>query len=75
MSIEIPTLLTSYEVFLFAQNHLSYPEFKIIFGNLAEHLWKKWEHSEKNILYFMTRLDSNNQEKLLTWALEKRLHL
>ena len=39
-----------------------------IFGQDSNHLFEKWLFSDKNLLYFITRLDNCNQAKLFRYA-------
>ena len=67
---KIHELLKHINTLLIIENHLAYRDFPYIFGDLADHLYQKWTF-DKNVLHFLTRLDSTNQEKLLKWALSK----
>ncbi len=39
-----------------------------VFGELGEHLFEKFNKSERNILNFYTRLDAENKQKLLEYV-------
>ena len=39
-----------------------------VFGDLSNHLFKKWLTCKGNILNFFSILDINNKKKLLNWA-------
>lgn len=55
-------------LFLLQENFNEYISYKI-FKIDSKHLFPKWKESNGNILNFMTRLDDNNKEKLITWVL------
>jgi len=66
-------LILKADLLLSTENRLSYFIFENIFGDLAEHLWGKWEQSGRQILKFMTRLDKNNKFKLMEWSVKTYL--
>lgn len=39
-----------------------------VFGELGEHLFEKFNKSERNMLKFYTRLDAGNKQKLLEYV-------
>jgi hypothetical protein len=39
----------------------------IIFNDVGNHLYEKWNYYDYNIFYFINSLDSVNKNKLFTW--------
>lgn len=39
----------------------------IIFNDVGNHLYEKWNYYDYNIFYFVNSLDSVNKNKLFTW--------
>ena len=57
------------ELFLVMQNQFNFSVCEELFGSLAEHLYDKWSYSDRNMLFYLTRLDSYNKDKVLKWGL------
>lgn len=58
------------DLLLYIQNNLNYSTLIKIYGShMGNHLYEKWTQSHANILYFITRLDSDNRKKLLSWGI------
>jgi len=58
-----------YNFFNTIQNTLSEDIISSIWGNDSEHFFDKWLSSENNIILFISKLDDNNQNKLLEYFL------
>ncbi len=58
-----------YNLFLTMQNRFNYEICEQLFGKLADHLYTKWSYSDRNMLFFITRLDEDNKDKILKWGL------
>ena len=65
------SLLESYNKFLYMQCHFSKDVCDNVFGNLSDHIYKKWESVDLNIIDFLSRLDDVNKRKLFTWVENK----
>jgi hypothetical protein len=64
---------TTFEQFLSLQNNFSYNICKEIFPNNTDHYWNKWIHSNNNILSFISRLDSENRNKVFSWLVDNQV--
>lgn len=53
--------------YLTLQCNFSYIVCKEIFGEDVEHYWRKYETSDRNMIYFISRLDEGNREKVFEW--------
>ena len=58
---------TNLDIYLYAQNTISLYLFEQLFGEMADHIYSKWEESNGNFLNFMTRLDYVNQNIIFQW--------
>ena len=59
---------TTLNKYLWAQNTISLYIFEQIFGEMAIHIFNKWENSNGNFLNFMTYLDPVNQSIIFQWV-------
>ena len=62
------TYNTDFNVFLRLQNEFNKGVSNKVFGDLSNHLFRKWLNCERNILNFISMLDNRNRNKLLEWA-------
>ena len=57
-----------YNTFMYLQCNFNLFMCEEIFGNhLSEHIFEKWLNSNENILNFLSRLDTQNREKIYKW--------
>ena len=72
MDLNQETILSALDFYLIMSSNFSYPRCIEIFGEeMGKHLWKKWESSGENIIYFMSSLDGDNKNILIEWHLKK----
>ena len=63
------SLFQCYFIFRMMSNSLSPEICKVIFGEeLGKHMWEKWNRSERNLIEFISSLDTVNRDKLFEWA-------
>jgi hypothetical protein len=56
-----------YNLFNYIQNNLYLDIITNIWGNDSNHFYKKWLNSDNNIILFLSKLDDNNQNKLIDY--------
>lgn len=62
------TINESYKILLAMQSNFHLGICEELFGDLAEHIYQKWTGSNENMLNFLTRLDQNNLNIMLSWG-------
>ena len=67
--MSLQTLRENHNLFLTMQNRFNYEICEQLFDKLASHLYNKWTYSDRNMLFFLTRLDEENKDKILKWGL------
>lgn len=63
-------MLEIYEKFLYLQNNFDLEMSIKIFGDIGEHLFEKWLYCDRNIIDFITCLDSENKQKIFDFLLK-----
>jgi hypothetical protein len=61
------SLEQSYNTFMYLQCNFNLFICEEIFGDLSEHLFEKWLNCNENILNFLSKLDSENRQKIYKW--------
>ena len=57
----------SYNSLYWFVNNFNLELSNIIFNDVGNHLYEKWNYYDYNIFYFINSLDSVNKNKLFTW--------
>jgi len=61
-------ILFLYSKLFWIQNNYTKEINENIFGiDLSDHMWNKWIECEMNLLFFINRLDSVNNDKILEY--------
>lgn len=60
-------LRKSFEFFQRIQCSFSLPVCEKVFPECPGHYWYKWETSDSNVIYFISRLDDRNKHRFLEY--------
>ena len=66
--MSMSSTIDAYRLFVLMQGSFSRQTCDMIFGARRDHFWEKWITSGNNIIYFLTLIDTNEANEVLTWG-------